>query len=80
MIKAKCNDGTLIFGLTKENITRLQQKQPISFNLKEMGLEDREIIIMYEETDEKIYEELVDLIDLKKTKIHDDNNSNNEGI
>ena len=76
MIKAKCNDGTLIFGLTKENITMLQQKKPILFNLKEMGLEDRQIIIMYEETDEKIYEELVDLIDLKKTKIHDDENDN----
>lgn len=76
MIKAKCNDGTLIFGLSKENITRLQQGQPISINLKDMGLEDRQVMIMYGETEDDMYKELVDLIDLKKTKIHDENSDN----
>jgi hypothetical protein len=77
MIKAKCNDGTLIFGLSKENINRLQKGQQIVFNLKDMGLEDRQIIITYGETEDDMYKELVDLIDLKKTKIHDED-SNNE--
>lgn len=76
MIKAKCNNGNLIFGLSKENIDRLQKGQPIVFNLKDMGLEDRLVMIVYGETEDKIYESLVDLIDLKKTKIHDENSDN----
>lgn len=76
MIKAKCNDGTLIFGLSKENVDRLKQGKPILINLKDMGLEDRQVIILYGETEEKMYEDLVDLIDLKKTKIHDEGNDN----
>lgn len=76
MIKAKCNDGTLIFGLSKMNVELLQQGKPIVLNLKDMGLEDRRVIIMYGETEEKMYEDLVDLIDINKTKIHDDENYN----
>lgn len=76
MIKAKCNDGTLIFGLSKENVDRLKQGKPILINLKDIGLEDRQVIIMYGETEEKMYEDLVDLIDINKTKIHDEGNDN----
>ena len=35
-----------------------------------MGLEDRNILIVYGETEDKIYEDLVDFIDLGETKIH----------
>jgi hypothetical protein len=80
MIKAKCNNGDLIFGLSKENITRLQKGQPIVFNLKEMGLEDKEVVIMYGETEDDMYKDLVDLIDLKKTKIHDEENKVNTRV
>lgn len=78
MIKAKCNDGTLIFGLSKENVSKLQEGKPILINLKDMGLEDRKVIIMYGETEEKMYEDLVDLIDLNKTKIHDEDSDNED--
>lgn len=76
MIKAKCNDGTLIFGLSKINIEQLQKGKPIVFNLKDMGLEDREVIIMYGETEDTMYKDLIDLIDINKTKIHDEDNNN----
>ncbi len=70
MVKAKLNNGDLLFGLSEENITRLKNKQPILINLKEMGLESRNIIITYGETEEAIYKEMLDLIDIDKTKIH----------
>lgn len=70
MFKAKTNEGDLIFGLTKDNLRRLQNGEPIAFNLNKMGLEDRNVMIMYGETEEKIYEELIDNITLK-TKINE---------
>lgn len=70
MIKAKLNTGDLIFGLSKDNISRLQKGMPIAFNLKEMGLEDRRVVIMFGETEEKIFEELEANIDVNKTKIN----------
>lgn len=70
MLKAKMKAGGLIFGLSKENINRLQQGQPIVFNLKEMGLEDRSITIVFGETEETIYESLIEYVDLNKTKIN----------
>lgn len=74
MIKAKLNNGDLLFGLSKQNIERMMKGEPVVFNLSSMGLEDRRVMIMYGETEDKIYEELVDHIDLKKTTIHDDPN------
>lgn len=65
MIKATLKNGGLLFGLSKENIHRLMNGEPIQFNLKKMGLEDRNVIIMYGETEEKMYEELIDHITLK---------------
>lgn len=73
MVKAVLSNGDILFGLSSENIKRLQAKQPIVINLKDMGLEDKKVIILFGETEDKIYEELIDMIDLKKTKIHDQN-------
>lgn len=54
MIKAKLTDGTLIFGLSKLNVEKLQQGMPILINLKDMELEDRKIVILYGETEDQI--------------------------
>lgn len=70
MIKAKLNNGDLVFGLSEENIQRMKKGEPISINLKDMGLEDRKIMIAYGETEEKLYEAMLPYIDLSKTKIH----------
>lgn len=59
MIKAKLTNGDLLFGLSKENVNRLQKGQPIQFNLKDMGLEDRKVLIMYGETEQDIMAELI---------------------
>lgn len=70
MIKAKMNNGDLVFGLSRENLTRLQNGQPIVFDLKDMGLESRQVMITFGETEDDIYREMVDYIDLQKTTIH----------
>ena len=72
MIKAKYNDGTLLFGLSKENLSRLQNDEPIMFNLKDMGLEDRKIIICFGETEDDIYLQMLPNIDIDKTKFNYD--------
>jgi hypothetical protein len=68
MFKGKLNNGDIVLGLSAENIRRMQNKEPIIFNLKTLELEDRNVIIMFGETESTIYEELIDLIDLKTTK------------
>jgi len=61
----------LLFGLSKVNIERLMKKEPIVFNLKDMGLEDRKVMIMYGETEQDIMSELIDEDHVTtKTKIH----------
>lgn len=70
MIKAKLNNGDLVFGISEDNVKRLKEGHPISINLKDMGLEDRKIMIAYGETEEKLYEAMLPYIDLNKTKIH----------
>lgn len=70
MIKAKLNSGALVFGLSKENLIRLEAGEPIVFNLKDLGIEDRRVMITFGETEDKIYESMIDFIDLDKTKIN----------
>jgi hypothetical protein len=39
-------DGEMVFlGLSHENLRRLKNNQPINLNFKDIGFEDREIII-----------------------------------
>ena len=70
MIKAKLNNGDLVFGLSAENVKRLTNGEPIVVNLKDVGLEERRIMITYGETEDKIYEHMIEYIDINKTKIH----------
>lgn len=57
MVKGFSNN-TLIFGLSDLNIQKLKQGQPIFFNLSALGLEDRNVLIFTEETEEKCMETL----------------------
>lgn len=68
MIKAKLSNGTIILGLSKRNIELLMQKKPIVVNLKDLELEDRNVIIAFGESEEKLYEEMLEFIDINKTK------------
>jgi hypothetical protein len=70
MIKAKMNDGTIVFGLSRQNVQLLKEGKPIRINLKEMGLEEREILIVYGNSEDDIFKEMLPFIDLNKTKIH----------
>ena len=50
MLKALTNNGTIILGLDDENMKRINRNgpnQPIKFNLKDLGLEDREVVIFH---------------------------------
>ena len=58
MLKAKTDKGDLIFGLSEANIEELKKGRPISFNLKDIGLEDRQIMIMYGKTEQAIASKL----------------------
>jgi len=66
MIKALLKTGTaekpgadiLILGLSHQNLDRLRAKQPIVFNLREVGLPDCEVMIVADETEEKMQAEL----------------------
>ncbi|NJO63644.1 MAG: hypothetical protein HC836_37280 [Richelia sp. RM2_1_2] len=44
MVKLK-KDNTIILGLSDRNIELLKQDKPIKFNLKELGLDDMDVII-----------------------------------
>lgn len=70
MIKAKMTNGDILFGLSAENVKKLVAGKPIMVNLKDMGLEDRKVFIVYGETEDKIYLDMLDAINLDKTKIH----------
>ncbi|GAF95614.1 unnamed protein product [marine sediment metagenome] len=59
MIKAKSGD-LYILGLSKENLLRLQQDQPILFNLSELGLKGR-MAILYGETEEELTNMILDI-------------------
>lgn len=76
MIKALCNNGDLVFGLSKENLTRLEKGEPILIKLKDMGLEDKRIMICYGETEKSIYDEMKEHFSIGETKIHINNQEN----
>ena len=72
MIKATLSNGDLVFGLSKENLTRLEKGEPIVFNLKDMGLEDRRVMICFGETEQDLYNDMKEHF-VDKTKIHFEN-------
>lgn len=71
MIKAKMNNGDILFGLSRRNLELLQQKKPIVVKLKDMGFDDeRKVVICFGETEDAIFEDLIDFVDLDRTKIN----------
>lgn len=62
MIKATGElDGrrTLFLGLSAVNVRRLQQNEPIVFDLAEMGWGTGQVVIMFGETEEVIADRLL---------------------
>lgn len=54
MIKATTESGSVILGLTAENLKRLKANQPIAFCLSEIGLEPRKVMICYGKDEQAI--------------------------
>lgn len=59
MIKAKLSNGTLILGLTAENVMRMKEGKPIKFDGRPFGYPGT-IGICYGETEEAIVQDLVE--------------------
>lgn len=55
MLKA-LKGNMIILGLSDENIKRLKQDQPIKFNLKDLGLQDMEVLIFSAKNEQAMYE------------------------
>lgn len=72
MIKA-VKGNMLILGLSDENLKRLQQDQPIKFNLKELGLDDIDVLIFNGKDEQAMQKTMIDagLIHPTKTIIKD---------
>ncbi len=67
MIKATSGD-TIILGLSRTNIERLQAGQPISFDGATIGLEGKTFVILFGETEKTIMQELESAVGtVKKT-------------
>lgn len=49
MIRARTQDGTVILGITAENVTRLKDGRPILVDLLQLGGAER-VVILYGET------------------------------
>lgn len=69
MLKAKFAK-TAILGISKENVKRLKDGQPILLNLSDIGLPDQEIMIMYGETEKSIAKQLNDEFSIAQRKKH----------
>lgn len=78
MVKAL--KGNMIFlGLSDENIKRLKQDQPIKFNLKDLGLQDMEVVIFNGKSEFEMKQMMfkAGLINPNKTIIKDDSAKDN---
>lgn len=58
MIKAQLSDGTLILGLSWENVERLKQGRPIRFDGRPIGFK-ADVLICYGETEDAIAQEIL---------------------
>jgi hypothetical protein len=61
MIKARAGN-TVIFGLSKLNLEKLQEGKPIAIDGAHVGLDGTQILIMYGETELAIIHELEEAI------------------
>lgn len=76
MIKALIK-GTIVIGISDRNIELLKQGKPILFNLKALGLPERDVLIFTGKTEQDMYKEIKDAFDPLKTAFSDDNGPNN---
>lgn len=78
MMKAKMGN-MIILGLSDENMKRLSQNQPIKFNLKEMGLDDMDVLIFNGKDEQAMKKMMIDagLIHPTKTILKDVNADKN---
>ncbi len=55
-----CANGTTIwaFGLSQMNVRKLQEGQPLLFNLSDMGLPPQQVLLFYGPTEEVMETEL----------------------
>ncbi len=70
MIKYK-KGNLIVLGLSDENLERLKKDQPIKFNLKELGLQDMDILIFNGKTEDEMYKQMKDAIDPLNTIFKD---------
>lgn len=74
MVKA-LSGTTLILGIAEANIDKMKKDLPVKVNLKEMGIEGREItdvVIFYGKDDQDLYNQMKPGINPLKTIIHSD--------
>jgi hypothetical protein len=66
--KAQKEDGTLCIGLgfSEENIKRLQEGQPIAFDLKELGLPPLEFFVFVGKDEATMHKELMEKAEFAK--------------
>ena len=57
MLRARTKGGTVILGLSAENVKRLRAGQPMHFSLADIGI-DQDIVMLYGETEAAIAEQL----------------------
>lgn len=58
MIKVRTTNGQVVLGLSEENIKRLKQGKPISFNLSALAMPPCPVMIFYGKTEDAMLEEL----------------------
>lgn len=66
MIKARAGD-TVIFGLSRLNLEKLQEGKPIAFDGSEVGMDGLRVLIMFGETEQAIAAELSEVNTMRGT-------------
>ena len=73
MVLAK-KEGLIVIGLSDENMTRLKNGEPIVFDLNKLELNEEDVkstkvIIFNGTSEESMFMQFIDQIDLQKTKM-----------
>ena len=69
MIKARIGD-TVIFGLSRLNLEKLQEGKPIMFDGEQVGIEGTKLVIMFGETEQAIMDDLEQSFSITKPRGH----------
>jgi len=57
VIRARTRSGTVVLGLSRLNVERLQQGKPMHFSLSDVGI-DTDVLIVFGETEQAIAADL----------------------